>query len=240
MRRHTRLKGSACVLLASAWLVMSCNPAYRGTVSDRTRELLGIFEEKFKNVKKNADGKIDIQLDLSHRDGLYIEGDRPYVYVTVEERAHVRLLYVVQSGEILQKFPYLAMDSEYGVQGFGSDLFDEDVRHRIPGTEDTYQYVATLPPGVDHAEEIAIVIASSVPFSKIDSLVMEKRNRISGAAGPGAPVKDNVVNLGFVLYPQSTVLAWAPLVFDLIKNLFLDRRTGYRFGYEYRVVTIRR
>jgi hypothetical protein len=218
---------------------MSCNPAYRGPVSDRTRELLGIFEEKFENVRKNADGKIGIMLDLSHRDGLYLEGDRPFVYVTAEERSHVRLLYITLSGEILQKFPCLETGSGEGVQGFASDLFDQDVRHRIPDAGDPFQYVATLPPGMDHAEEIVIAIASSIPFSKIDSLVMEKRNRISGGAA-GAPVKDNVVSLGMILYPTSTVLTWAPLVFDLIKNLFLDRKTGYRFGYEYRVVTIRR
>jgi hypothetical protein len=59
-------------------------------------------------------------------------------------------------------------------------------------------------------------------------------------AGSRAYVKDNVVNLGIILYPESVVLKWAPLVFDLVKNLFLDRKTGYRFGYAYRIVTIKK
>jgi hypothetical protein len=132
MKRHARLAGLVQVLISWILIGVCCHPALRGPVPDRNRELLGVFEEKFENVRKNADGKINVDLDLGHRDGVYIEGDHPYVFVSVSERAHVRLLYVTVSGEVLQKFPPAELNSENAISGFGSDLFDQNVRHRIP------------------------------------------------------------------------------------------------------------
>lgn len=220
-------------------LIFSCISFRNKKPVSRTQELIGVFEEKFESVKKNADGKIDVQLDLSHRDGIYIDGDIPFVRVTVNKRAHVRLLVITQAGEILQKFPPPQYNENFSFDAFVSDLFEKNRTHRIPGDSDPYQYKATLPEGLPYAEEIVIAIASTAPFTKIDSLLMEKQNRVSMGVGP-SPVQQGLIGLGWFLFPESVVLQWAPLVFDLFKSVFIHRRSGYNFGYTYRIITIKR
>ena len=230
-----RIRFLFCIIV---FLLISCFPLARKKSVSRTQELISIFDEKFRRVKKNADGKIDIQLELSHKDGVYITGDIPFVHVTTDRRAHVRLLYITLRGEVLQKFPPPKYDEDYSFDAFVSDLFEKNRSHRIPGATDPFQYRATLPEGVSYAEEIVIAIASTAPFTKIDSLLMEKQSRVSGGAG-SSPVREHVINLGFFLFPEATVLQWVPMVLDLFKSVFIHRRSGYRFGYTYRVITIK-
>lgn len=226
------------ILICSGLIVMvACMPFFKKKPVTRTQELISIFEEKFKRVRKNADGKIQVQMDLSHRDGMYLEGDLPFARVTVNKRAHVRLLYITHSGEILQKFPPPEFSDDFTFEGFVSDLFEENRTHKIPEESDPFQYRVTLPEGVQHTEEIVIAMASSAPFTKIDSLLYEKQNRVSGGSGPG-PARDSIINLSWFLFPQASALQWGPLVFDLFKSVFVDRRSGYNFGYSYKIITV--
>ncbi len=220
-------------------LFLTCAPRYREPMSNRARELFSVFQEKFGRVIKNADRPIGVTLELSHKDGNYLEGDTPYVYMETNRQAHVRLLYVTSNGEVLQKFPPPIFNDSYELEGFVSDLYEKNVRHRVPERGGRFRYVATLPEGFEEVEEVAIAIASSYPFTTIDSLLYEKRVRIeSGPTRSGT--SDTALNLGMLLYPESILLQWAPMVFDLFRNIFLRRKSGYQFGYAYKVVTIKR
>ena len=140
---------------------------------------------------------------------------------------------------MLLKFPPPAYSEDFTFDQFVSDLFEKNRTHRIPEAADPYQYRVTLPEGYTQAEEIVIAIASTAPFTKIDSLLFEKKQRMEGGTGR-SPVTQGALNLGVVLYPTSYILQWAPLVFDLFKSIFVDRVSGYQFGYAYKAITIKR
>jgi hypothetical protein len=235
------------VILASLILVM-CMAHSRKPVPGEVSGLVGVFNEKFKQVIKNSDGKINVDLDLSHRDCLYIVGDEPYVFVTVNKQAHVRLLYVTNLGTMIQKFPppvYSdAIDDEHDdsveLSGFSSDYLGENIRYRIPRSGEKYKYVVELPEGVDRAQELVIAIASTVPFTSIDSLIMAKKDRVEGAPASQSSLHVGAADLGRILFPQEAlVMNLASKVFDLFSNIFLQRRSNYTFGYTYKVITIK-
>jgi len=235
------------VILASLTLLM-CMSHSRRHVPGEASGLVGVFNEKFKQVIKNSDGKIDVKLDLSHRDGLYIVGDEPYVFVTVNKKAHVRLLYVTSLGKLIQKFPPPevsdTVDDEYSdsveLNGFSSDYLGANVRYRIPRRGEKYKYVVELPEGVDRAQELVIAIASTVPFTSIDSLIMAKKERVEGQRASESSLLTGAADLGSILFPQEVlIMNLASKVFDLFSNIFIQRKSKYTFGYTYKVITIK-
>jgi hypothetical protein len=235
------------VILASLILVM-CMSHSRRHVPGEASGLVGVFNEKFKQVIKNSDGKIDVRLDLSHRDGLYIVGDEPYVFVTVNKKAHVRLLYVTNLGTMIQKFPppvYSdAIDDEHDdsveLSGFSSDYLGANVRYRIPRPGEKYKYVVELPEGVDRAQELVIAIACTAPFTSIDSLIMAKKERVEGQRASESSLLTGAADLGSILFPQEVlIMNLASKVFDLFSNIFIQRKSKYTIGYDYKVITIK-
>ncbi len=241
-----KLIGIAVILLSLTQVM--CMSHSRKHVPGEVSGLVGVFNEKFKQVIKNSDGKIDIKMDLSHRDGLYIVGDEPYVFVTVNKKAHVRLLYVTSLGTMIQKFPAPeyrdSIDDEYSnsveLSGFSSDYLGENIRYRIPRPGEKYKYVVELPEGVDRAQELVIAIASTVPFTTIDSLIMAKKERVAGPAASESFLLAGATDLGSILFPQEVlVMTLATKVFDLFSNIFIQRRSNYTFGYTYKVITIK-
>jgi len=235
------------VIFLSLTLVR-CMPHSRKPVPGEASGLIGVFNEKFKQVIKNSDGKIDVRLDLSHKDGLYIVGDEPYVFVTTNKKAHVRLLYVTSLGKMIQKFPPPifndSIDDENSdsgdLSGFSSDYLGANTRYRIPRPGEKYKYVVELPEGVDRAQELVIAIASTVPFTTIDSLIMAKKERVEGQRASESSLLTGAADLGSILFPQEVlVMTLASKVFDLFSNIFLQRRSKYTFGYTYKVITIK-
>lgn len=228
------------LILVSLTLVM-CMSHSRKHVPGEASGLVGIFNEKFKPVIKNSDGKIDVNLDLSHRDGLYIVGDEPYVFVSVNKKAHVRLLYVTSLGTLIQKFPPPEYNDSMELSGFSSDYLGANVRYRIPRRGEKYKYVVTLPEGVDRAQEVVIAIASTVSFTKIDSLIMAKKERVDGEPASQSFLLSGASELGSILFPEEMlIMNLATKIFDLFSNIFIQRRSKYTFGYAYKLITIKR
>lgn len=230
------------ILLAIISLILIRCMAHSGKpVPGEASGLLGIFIEKFEGIIKNADGKIKVKLDLSHRDGLYIVGDEPYVFVTVNKKAHVRLLYITSLGTMVQKFPAPEFNESKELSGFGNDYLAANVRYRIPRQGEPYKYVVMLPGGVERAQEMVIAIASTASFDKIDSLIMAKKDRIQSTSASQSSLLAGATDLGSILFPQEVlIMSLATKVFDLFSNIFIQRKSKYTFGYEYKIVTIKR
>lgn len=237
-----KISGQKLILIAIISLILIRCMAQTGKpVPGEASGLLGIFKEKFEGAIKNSDGKINVKLDLSHRDGLYIVGDEPYVFVTVNKKAHVRLLYVTSLGTMIQKFPAPEFNESMELTGFGNDYLAANVRYRIPRQGEPYKYVVMLPEGIDRTQEMVIAIASTAPFDKIDSLIMAKKDRVQGASASQSSLLAGATDLGGILFPQEVlIMSLATKVFDLFNNIFIQRKSKYTFGYEYKVVTIKR
>lgn len=247
MKISTQKLIKLAVILLSLTLAM-CMSHSRRQVPGEASGLVGVFNEKFKQVIKNSDGKIEVNLDLSHKDGLYIVGDEPYVFVTTNKKAHVRLLYVTSLGKMIQKFPPPIyndpIDDENSdpgdISGFSNDYLGANVSYRIPRPGEKYKYVVELPEGVDRAQELVIAIASTVPFTSIDSLIMAKKERVEGPRASESFLLSGAADLGSILFPQEVlVMTLASKVFDLFSNIFIQRRSNYTFGYTYKVITIK-
>lgn len=236
MNRRT----SALYFMGTMMMVLfSCHAHRMIPVDDKAGTFIGIFHEKFKKVIENSDGKIKVQIDLGHRDGFYLAGDEPYLHVTTNKPAHLRLLYVTGDGSLLQKFPPLDITDQRGSAPFVNDFIAAKTRYRIPQASDPYKYVVTVPDQQERAQELVIAIASSVPFTSIDSLIQAKMIRDPRRYTESA-IKSNIVNLGILLYPEAGILKWAPYVFDLFTHVFIHKRSGYSFGYDYKIITISR